>query len=112
MIRIISMVLFAVALACLGTSAAASPTLFHDPAALGIDPGSNVPQLPAGGGTEILILYLHPGDVETDNGGTPCNDGAGGPGGNGDEACGFHFEIAVTGDVAIVGGFSSEEGMA
>ncbi|MBW2723738.1 MAG: hypothetical protein JRE71_05070, partial [Deltaproteobacteria bacterium] len=31
-----------------------------------------------------------------------CNGGAGGPGGNGDESCGIHFKIAVTGDLSIL----------
>jgi len=86
--------------ALVASAATAAPKLYHSPGDTGIAP-ADTPSLPLGG-TPVLYLYLDPGSVPTSNGGTPCNGGIGGMGGNGDETCGVNFEVRVSGDLSIM----------
>jgi len=93
----------AIFVALLGGAASiaiAVPTLYHGPGGVSADP-STVPFVPIGS-TETIHLFFNPGTNPSSN--SPfdyCNGGAGGTGGDGDETCGVHFKIKVTGDLLI-----------
>ena len=88
----------------------AAPTVYHSPGDTGEDPGQDPPHLPTGS-PRTVYLYLDPGPNATTNQGSLCNAGAGGVGGNGDETCGLHFRIEVSGDLSILG-FTPQVGSA
>ncbi len=89
--------------------AAAMPTLYHSPGDTGADPGPVPPVLPTGS-PQTVYLYVDPGPDPTTLG-TVCHDSPSGGGGNGDESCGLHFRIEVTGDLSILS-FSPQAGIA
>ena len=91
------------------STAIAVPTLYHGPDGVSTDP-STVPFVPTGS-TETIHLFFNPGTNPSNN--SPfdyCNGGAGGIGGDGDETCGVHFKIKVTGDLSI-SNFQALEGI-
>ena len=81
-------------------AAVADPTIFFDDTGLG-NPPSDPPVLSVQGGVQPVELYLDPGSLVTSNGGDLCQSGTG-LGGDGDETCGAHFEVSVSGDLSIV----------
>jgi hypothetical protein len=89
--------------------AAGMPTLYHSPGDTGVDPGAFPPTLPSGT-AHTVYLYLDAGPDPTTLG-TVCHASPSGGGGNGDETCGLHFRIEVSGDLSILG-FSPEVGSA
>lgn len=83
----------------------AQPKLYHSPGSTGSDPGQPPPLDPA---TETVYLFFDPGSTTTSNGEEVCDSS---PGGDGDESCGVHFELRVTGDLSIQD-FTPEVGVA
>jgi hypothetical protein len=79
---------------------ATPPVLYHSPGDTGANPGEIVPALP-NTGPRTVYLYLNPGSTPTSNGEVVCDGGEGVVAGDGDEACGVHFQIQVTGGLSI-----------
>jgi hypothetical protein len=106
MTRLTTMITMAAALALLAMPAAAasvSPALYHSPGSTGADPGTP-PSFMAGGGIETMYLFLDAGAVPTETG-IVCDNG------NGDDTCGLHFKICLTGDLTFVGSFAADVGV-
>jgi len=88
------------ALAVLGTSAAATPALYHSPGNTGLDPATIDPTKPpdivSRSSFQEVYLWIDPGGIPHTTG-TICDNG------DGDDTCGLHFKLCLAPGISFIG---------